>query len=74
MYVLITTYDCRYCYLAKEFLTTRGKNFKELNIAKLPDVREFFVSGGFKTVPQIFKDGVHIGGYNDLTQKYKDFE
>ena len=74
MYVLLTTKDCQYCKFAKDFLHFRGKVYKEFDISELPDLREFFLSNGFKTVPQIFKNGHLIGGYDDLTKTYKDYE
>jgi glutaredoxin len=68
LYVLLTTKDCKYCIAAKELLTELGHDYDEFDISELPDLREFFVSNGYRTVPQIFHHGHRIGGYDMLTQ------
>ncbi len=58
---------CPYCEQAKSLLTKKGYEYKELDVLR-PDVldqlRELVPE--VKTVPQIFIDGKHIGGYTDL--------
>ena len=59
---------CPYCERAKELLNEKGVDFIEYNIGGDPvkrlDLQE--KSGGSPTVPQIFIDGDHIGGCDDL--------
>ena len=58
---------CPYCVKAKMLLQRKGKKFQEIKI--LDDkTREEMIekSGGRKTVPQIFINGKHIGGCDDL--------
>jgi glutaredoxin 3 len=52
---------------AKELLKRKGQSFTEIN-AEDDAVREEMVakSGGRRTVPQIFINGQHIGGCDDL--------
>jgi len=59
---------CPYCVKAKALLKKKGVEFEEIDIesdtALALQVMER--SGGRKTVPQIFIDGSHIGGCDDL--------
>lgn len=62
-----TTGYCPYCVRAKDLLKRKGQAFTELN-AEDDAVREEMVgkSGGRRTVPQIFINGQHVGGCDDL--------
>lgn len=64
-WVIITADNCDWCTKAKELLTSKGHRFHEED-ARAEGKRDWFRSMGFKTVPQIFHDGVHIGGYQSL--------
>ena len=59
---------CGYCSAAKRLLTAKGAEFTEIDVMSLPDRRQEMIerSGGRRTVPQIFIDGRHIGGFDDL--------
>tara|TARA_R110000868_G_scaffold262401_1_gene520871 strand:- start:32820 stop:33071 length:252 start_codon:yes stop_codon:yes gene_type:complete len=59
---------CPYCIKAKALLTGLGQKFKVIDIAAHPEKRDEMIqkSGGAYTVPQIFIDGQHIGGCDDL--------
>ena len=59
---------CGYCHAAKRLLHTKGADFSEIDLAKEPARREEMVkrSNGGRTVPQIFIDGHHIGGCDEL--------
>lgn len=61
-----TTY-CPYCVRAKELLKRKGQAFQEIN-AEDDAVREEMIqkAGGRRTVPQIFINGQHVGGFDDL--------
>ena len=63
-----TTDSCVYCRQAERFLTARGVPFKQIDVTGDDSAREKLVelSGGRKTVPQIFIGGQPIGGYTDL--------
>lgn len=67
--ILIYTRDwCGYCSAAKELLGRLGLPFTEVDVSHdEPRYREMLQrSDGRYTVPQIFVDGVGIGGYTDL--------
>jgi glutaredoxin 3 len=59
---------CGYCSAAKRLLTAKGAAFTEIDVMAEDGRRDEMVarSGGRRTVPQIFIDGRHIGGYDDL--------
>ena len=65
---LYTKKICPYCIAAKDFLKAKGlSNFHEIDIEANPEKREEMVQlSGRLTVPQIFIDGKHIGGYTDM--------
>jgi glutaredoxin 3 len=60
---------CGYCSAAKRLLKERGAAFTEIDVMFESGRRAEMVerSGGRRTVPQIFIDGRHIGGYDDLS-------
>jgi glutaredoxin 3 len=67
--ITIYTKDwCPYCSAAKDLLRGKGAAFDEINIMGEPSKRSEMMtrSGGRSTVPQIFIDGRHVGGCDDL--------
>ncbi len=66
--VLYTTQYCGYCRAAKELLSSKGCDFTEIDVGEGGDLREEMVqrAAGSRTVPQIFIDGSHVGGYQEL--------
>lgn len=59
---------CPYCVKAKNLLTRKGQSFRELDITNDEAGQKEMIekSGGRKTVPQIFINGTHVGGCDDL--------
>jgi glutaredoxin 3 len=59
--------NCPYCVKAKVLLQRKGLAFTEIKITddKIKD-EMIAKSGGRMTVPQIFIDGKHVGGCDDL--------
>jgi glutaredoxin 3 len=59
---------CPYCIRAKELLHNKGVDFIEYTVGDDPVKRATLreKSRGSSTVPQIFIDGEHIGGCDDL--------
>ena len=62
-----TTY-CGYCDLAKRLFASLGVPFTEIDVTHDVEMRRKLVevTGGRRTVPQIFIDGVSVGGYTDV--------
>jgi glutaredoxin 3 len=64
---LYTTVSCPYCLRAKALLARRGWAYEEIDLTADPDARAALVARtGMRTVPQIFLDGVLLGGYDEL--------
>ncbi|WP_114226483.1 MULTISPECIES: glutaredoxin 3 [Sphingomonas] len=58
---------CPYCFRAKDLLRSKGVAAEEHNIdAGGPKRAEMIDRAGRTTVPQIFIDGRHVGGCDDL--------
>ena len=69
MTVLIyTKTTCPYCVRAKALLAKKGAAFQEIEITDNPALRSEMIekANGRTTVPQIFINGQHIGGCDDL--------
>jgi len=66
---IYTTMLCPYCHMAKNLLRQKAVDFNEIDVSGDPDLRATMTqrSGGRRTVPQIFINGEHIGGYDDLS-------
>jgi glutaredoxin 3 len=65
---LYTKAFCGYCARAKALLTDKGVTFEEYDITMGGPKRQEMLdrANGGTTVPQIFIDGQHIGGSDDL--------
>lgn len=65
---IYTTPVCGFCIAAKRLLNEKGQEFDEIDVMRAPEKRSEMTNranGGY-TVPQIFIDGTHIGGCDDL--------
>ena len=67
---VITIYStaiCPYCVAAKNFLKSKGKQWREVRIDMDPAERDRMVAITRRTsVPQIFVGETHVGGYDDM--------
>ncbi len=65
---IYSTALCGYCAMAKRLLRGKGAAFEEIDLGREPGRRAEMIAraGGRRTVPQIFIDGVHVGGCDDL--------
>ncbi len=65
---IYTTKVCPYCVRAKNLLNAKDADFEEIDLTGDDAGREALLkrSGGMRTVPQIFIDGKHIGGCDNL--------
>lgn len=65
---IFTTAICPFCVSAKSFLTQKGLQYTEIAIDIDPLRRAEMLqrSGGRRSVPQIFINGTHVGGYEEL--------
>ena len=64
---IYSTVTCGYCWRAKSLLERKGVPYTEID-ATDPAVRANMVAraNGYRTVPQIFIGGEHVGGSDEL--------
>lgn len=65
---IYTGFMCGYCFAAKRLLKRKRAAFEEIKVGFRPGRRAKMMerAGGCHSVPQIFIDGKHIGGCDDL--------
>ena len=65
---IYTKMFCPYCHRAKALLTKKGAELHEISVDLGGEKKQDMIqrSGGRMTVPQIFIDGKHVGGCDDL--------
>lgn len=65
-----TTNTCPYCVRAKRLLDAKDADYKEINLTGDDAGREALLkrANGMRTVPQIFINDKHIGGYDNLAE------
>ncbi len=64
---IYTSKVCPYCDRAKALLKAKKASYQEYDISQNPVwAQESQTRSGRRTVPQIFVDGVSIGGCDDL--------
>lgn len=69
---IFTGYGCSYCDRAKAVLQECGLAFVERSVDDQTVLAEFRERlPRVKSIPQIFVDGEHIGGYEDLVLRLK---
>jgi glutaredoxin 3 len=63
-----TTQMCPYCVQAKRLLGERSIPYDEIDVSDDVALRDEMIqrAGGKRTVPQIFIDDTHVGGYTEL--------
>ena len=65
---------CNYCDAAKRLLKRNNVSFSEINIAEVDGALDEMLkkANGKRTIPQIFFDDQHIGGYEEIRALEKD--
>ena len=70
--IVYGTLLCPYCFAAKRILKQNGISFDEIRVDRLPELKQEMISkSGRFTVPQIFINEYHVGGYDDLVEHSK---
>lgn len=67
---IIAGSGCPYCEKAKELLQKEGYTIWYSVASPGNTLWQFLLYAGFTTVPQIFIDGRHIGGYTELEKLF----
>ena len=73
----ITSYTgplCGFCDAAKKLLARNNAEYKEISVATVDGAMDEMITkaNGKRTVPQIFFDDQHIGGYDDIRALEKE--
>ena len=65
---------CNYCEAAKRLLTRNKVEYKEISIATVDGAMDEMITkaNGKRTIPQIFFDDQHMGGYDDVRALEKE--
>ena len=74
---IVTIYTgplCTFCDAAKKLLSRNSVEYKEINIATAEGAMDEMITkaNGKRTVPQIFFDDQHMGGYDDVRALEKE--
>ena len=75
----ITMYSgpwCNFCEATKRLLLRNNLEFKEIDISSKDGLRDEMIkkANGRRTIPQIFFDDHHVGGYIELRELEKKGE
>ena len=67
---------CAFCEAAKRLLMRNNLEFKEIDISSKEGLRDEMIqkANGKRTIPQIFFNNEHIGGYQELRALEKNGE
>jgi glutaredoxin 3 len=71
---IYTKFGCPYCARAMRLLEEKGAAYEEYEVNTMPGKREEMLerAAGRTTVPQIFIDGRHVGGSDELAELERD--
>lgn len=68
--VIYTKVPCPYCSAAKNYFSGKGIPVTEHNLTgNFEEMAALKAKTGHMTFPQIFVNGIFIGGYDDLMEK-----
>ena len=69
MYTIYSKPNCGYCLQAKQLLEMEQLPFEYKNLGTHYSLDELMtLAPNAKSFPQVFKDGVLVGGYSDLVE------
>ena len=72
--VVYTKNNCPECVKTKEFLDSKKIEYTIVDVVEEPSAREFLMSQGLRSVPQIYVDGkLTVGGYRGLLKQIDSF-
>ncbi|MCX7545536.1 glutaredoxin 3 [Marinicella gelatinilytica] len=73
--IVYSTRICPFCVAAKNLLTSQNLDYQEIMVDKDPEQRAIMMEkSGRTSVPQIFINGTHVGGFDDLNAKVRNNE
>ena len=76
---IITMYTgpmCNFCEAAKRLFSRNNLKYQEIDISMNDGLRDEMIkkANGKRTIPQIFFDDLHVGGYQELRELEKKGE
>jgi len=73
--IMYCTDSCPFCTNAEKLLISKGIEIEKIDVEQYPEQFEQIIAQiGRDSVPQIFIDGRHIGGFDDLSELDMDDE
>ena len=67
MIEIYTSPLCGYCHAAKRLLGQKGVSYTEYDVSRDAAKRQEMMDRAKRhTVPQVFANGAHLGGYDDI--------
>tara|TARA_B100000315_G_scaffold122499_1_gene112354 strand:- start:158 stop:424 length:267 start_codon:yes stop_codon:yes gene_type:complete len=68
--IIYTSNNCTFCNSAKKLLINKKIKFEEINISQNNNLKKEMIkkTNGLMTVPQIFVNSKHIGGFEELNK------
>jgi len=71
--IIYSSQFCPYCTAAKNLLNSKNLDFEEISVDRDPQQRAIMMEkSGRTSVPQIFINGTHVGGFDDLSAKVRN--
>ena len=72
--IIYTGPRCNFCDAAKRLFSRNNIKYQEIDISSKGGVMDEMIkkSNGRRTIPQIFFDDLHIGGYEELRALEKE--
>ena len=72
--IIYTGPMCNFCDAAKRLFARNNLSYKEIDISTKDGLREEMIkkANGKRTIPQIFFDDQHIGGYDEVRALEKE--
>ena len=67
-FIIYSQSGCSFCTKAFELLELSGAEVESIDIRLVDGALAMMRNNGFKTVPQIYHDSYHVGGYEDLVR------
>lgn len=73
MFEIYGTQQCPWCDRAKELVSSNGFEYIYTDVGESKEAQRMFRQNGYRTVPQVYHNGVHIGGYEATQQFLKEY-
>ena len=72
--IMYTGPMCNFCDAAKRLFSRNNLKYKEIDISSKDELKDEMIkkSNGKRTIPQIFFDDHHVGGYVELRALEKE--